>query len=171
MNAPEYPQRVWVAPGFARLCIFVLGESWYGHYEGDLATDDGYIRAYLEGKVVDAMYTRLANATGLKKQAFWRSVMFTNFVQRTGPTRDHRPTSEQYRAATRRLASLLEAHRPLGVWILGKEQSRYSEPVVRSAGIPAEVAPHPTSYGLKNAVLRESWAALLAKAGKSEHGV
>lgn len=165
MNSAEYAERVWIGPGFASSRILVLGESWYGDYEGDLVTDDGYIRAYLDGTIVDAMYTRLANATGLGKQAFWRNIMFTNFVQRVGSLRDARPTPTQYRAATQRLASLLVVHRPLGVWILGKEQSRHSEPVVMSAGIAAEVAPHPTSYGVRNAVLRESWSALLAKTG------
>jgi len=158
-----YPERVWVGPNFQRLGILVLGESWYGDFTNELATDDGYIRAYLGDRVVDALYTRIANGVGLDKKSFWLSVMFTNYVQRVGPTRQDRPTQDHYRVAAIRLARLLAEHSPRGVWILGKEQSLYSEPIVQMAGVPVEVVAHPSSYGVKHETLRASWEALLAK--------
>ncbi len=162
-SEPTQSEKVWLGPEFPSVRIFVLGESWYGDFTDDLETDDGYVSAYLAGKVTDALYTRIANATGLGKARFWRSIMFTNFAQRVGPTRDHRPSEEHYRSATQRLSRLLVTHSPRGVWILGLEQARYSEPVVRSHGIPVEVTVHPSSYGVKHATLRAGWEALLSK--------
>lgn len=159
----NYPEKIWIGPTYAYRRIFVLGESWYGDFPDDLATDDGYIRAYLEGRVPDAMYTRMANACELEKNQFWESILFTNFVQRVGATRDFRPTSEHYRTACARLARLLEEHTPCGVWILGREQGSHSAPVVERAEIPYVVSAHPASYGVKNATLGASWKALLAK--------
>lgn len=159
-----YPERIWIGPNYASQRIFVLGESWYGDFPGDLVTDDGYIRAYLEGRVTDAMYTRMANACELEKKIFWEGILFTNFVQRVGATRNFRPTPEHYRTASARLSRILEEHTPRGVWILGLGQGAHSAPVVERAGIPYEVTAHPTSYGLKNATLGTSWKALLAKA-------
>jgi hypothetical protein len=166
----DYPENVWIGPEFDTTGVLVLGESWYGDFPDHLATDDGYISAYLAGEVTDPLYTRIANATGLRKPRFWRSVMFTNFVQRIGPTRGHRPTEAQYKRAAPRLAHLLELHKPRGVWIIGKEQAAYTEPVVLDAGIPVAVSPHPTSYGVKHEVLRAAWDALLHKiTGQHEH--
>lgn len=59
-----YPEKVWIGPNFQSLGIFVLGESWYGDFTKELVTDDGYIRAYLDGRVVDSLYTRIANGVG-----------------------------------------------------------------------------------------------------------
>jgi hypothetical protein len=162
--AVTYVERIWIGPAYSSRRIFVLGESWYGDFQDDLATDDGYIRAYLNDRVTDALYTRIANACEMEKQAFWEGIMFTNFVQRVGATRDRRPSAEQYRDAGVRLARLLKEHAPRGVWILGREQARHSEPVVQAAGIPVEVTAHPTSFGVKHATLRASWNALLEKA-------
>ena len=159
----SYPESVWIGPAYSKLRILVLGESWYGDFPDDLITDDGYIRAYLGGRVTDAMYTRIANACGLKPSEFWNGIMFTNFVQRLGATRDSRPTIEHYREACIRLARILEEHRPRGAWILGLGQGEHSAPVVARAGIACEVSAHPTSYGLKNATLGASWKVLLAK--------
>ena len=160
----SHPERIWIGPTYSKLRVLVLGESWYGDFPGDLVTDDGYIRAYLEGRVKDAMYTRIANACELERRQFWNGVMFTNFVQRVGATRDFRPTAEHYRDACDRLAQLLEQYTPRGVWILGIEQGKHSAPVVQRAGIACEVSAHPTSYGLKNATLGASWKVLLEKA-------
>jgi len=104
----------------------------------------------------------MANAEGLKKDDFWHAVAFTNFVQRVGNTRMCRPTRTQYVEAQVRLNNLLMQHRPKGVWIFGKEQSVYSEPVVRAAGISCVVSPHPTSRGVFNEQLREDWKQLMA---------
>lgn len=158
-----YPERIWIGPHYSNRRIFVLGESWYGDFPGDLATDDGYIRAYLKGRT-DAMYTRMANACEMAKEEFWESILFTNFVQRVGATRTARPTTQHYRNACERLARILMEHKPCGVWILGLGQGTHSAPVVARAGIPYEVSAHPTSYGLKNSTLGASWKTLLVKA-------
>ena len=159
----SHAEKVWIGAGYSELRILVLGESWYGDFPDDLVTDDGYIRAYLDGRVTDAMYTRIANACKMSRSDFWNGVMFTNFVQRVGATRESRPSSEHYKDARVRLSRLLEEHTPRGVWILGLGQSEYSAPVVERAGIAYQVSAHPTSYGLKNATLGASWLALLAK--------
>ncbi|MEO8410437.1 MAG: hypothetical protein ABI478_07685 [Propionivibrio sp.] len=158
-----YAEKIWVGPEYPRLRILVLGESWYGDYPDDLVTDDGYIRAYLDGRVKDAMYTRMANACCLKPNDFWNGIMFTNFAQRVGDTRDSRPSSEHYKGACARLARILVEHRPRGVWILGIGQAEHSARVVERAGVACEVSAHPTSYGLKNAVLGASWSSMLTK--------
>jgi hypothetical protein len=159
-----YPEKIWEGSAFVQHRIFVLGESWYGDYSDELVTDDGYIRAYLAGRVVDALYTRIANACQLSRQDFWDGVMFTNFVQRVGATRDLRPTRQHFDAAGARLAGLLDDHQPRGVWILGVGQAEYSAPIVERAGIPFEVTAHPTNYGVENATLYASWNSLLEKA-------
>ncbi|HRH14198.1 MAG TPA: hypothetical protein PK225_07575 [Azonexus sp.] len=158
----SYPERIWVGQNYESLRVLVLGESWYGDYEGDLVTDAGYIAAYLANKQPDRMYTKMANATGLGKKKFWDSVAFTNFVQRVGATLDCRPTSQQYLDAQDRLRRLLSELVPKGVWILGTEQGAYSEPVVRAAGIACTVSPHPTRRGVTNAWLGEGWCKLMA---------
>ena len=159
----RHPEKVWIGPKYEEQRIFVLGESWYGEFSDELVTDDGYINAYLAGQQVDAMYTRIANACRLPKAEFWNAVLFTNFVQCVGSTRDNRPTVENYREASGRLSALLELHKPAGVWILGIGQSVYSAPIVQNAGIPHETSAHPTSYGLKNLTLGDSWRRLLGK--------
>jgi hypothetical protein len=164
-----YAEKLWIGQEYPKRRILVLGESWYGDYEDDLVTDDGYIRAYLGGLVKDAMYTRMANACCLEPNDFWNGIMFTNFVQRVGDTRKSRPNSDHYKDACARLARILEEHKPLGVWILGIGQAEYSAQVVEQAGIACEVSAHPTSYGLKNAVLGASWSSLLFKAGVLKH--
>ena len=153
-------ERIWIGPNFPRSGIFVLGESWYGEYTDDLVTDDGWIRAYLDRQVPDRMYTRMANACGMTRHQFWESVMFTNFVQCVGTLRENRRSAVMYAAAQSRLMALLESHRPRGVWVLGMGQADYSVPVIERAGIVAEVTPHPTSYGLSNAALGQSWKRL-----------
>ena len=163
-----HPERFWIGPNYSDRRFLVLGESWYGEYAGNLVTDDGYIRAYLEGSQPDPMYSRIANAcmedsSLLARRKYWNAVMFTNFVQCVGETRANRPTIAIYKAARARLAGLLVSHKPSGVWILGKEQSEYSAPVAKEVGIPVEVSAHPTSYGLNNSALGASWKALLAK--------
>jgi hypothetical protein len=159
----SYPERVWIGPHYESLRIFVLGESWYGDYRGNLATDAGYIAAYLADKQIDRMYTKMANATGLGKRKFWESVAFTNFVQRVGATLDCRPTPQHFLDAQDRLRRLLSKHRPKGVWILGTEQGAYSEPVVRAAGVACAISPHPTRHGVTNAWLGEGWHDLMTK--------
>lgn len=160
----SHPERIWIGPTYSKLRVLVLGESWYGEFPGDLVTDDAYIRAYLEDRVTDSMYSRMANACELERKEFWNGVMFTNFVQRVGATRDSRPTPEHYKEACNRLARLFEDYSPRGVWILGLEQGKHSAPVVQRFEIACGVSAHPTSYGLKNSTLGASCKALLRKA-------
>ena len=162
-----HPEKIWIGSTYQTRRIFVLGESWYGDFSNELVTDDGYIHAYLDGRVKDAMYTRIANACKIQKAEYWQSIMFTNFVQRVGATRKSRPTTDHYKSASARLANLLVVHKPVGVWILGIGQGEYSAPIIKSAGIPYEISAHPTSYGLKNSILGSSWSALLRKVNSS----
>ena len=111
------------------------------------------------------MYTRMANACGMTKEMFWNGIVFTNFAQRVGPSRTHRPTDRQYHEAIPRLQRIVLEQKPRGVWVLGLEQGKFSVPAIQSAGIPCEVTAHPTSYGLTNQKLGESWRRLLAKIG------
>ena len=151
--------RIWIGDNYQQDRIFVLGESWYGDYVDN--TDAGYVALYLDGKLKDSMYTRMANACGLSRHEFWHRIAFTNFVQRVGDTRDDRPTKAMYEEAKMRLEKLLIQLPPSGVWVLGKEQSEYSGPIISKAGIPFAVTPHPTSYGLTNVKLGESWLKLM----------
>jgi hypothetical protein len=164
----SYPECIWVGPRYHEERIFILGESWFGDFEDELATDDGYIAAFLAGAQRDRLYSLLAEACGPDTRTFWESVMFTNFVQRVGPTRDHRPSKSQYSEAKDRLYRILVEKQPRGVWVLGKEQGRYSAPVVRDVGIPVEVVAHPSSHRGEKSVLlerlRASWLELRANA-------
>jgi hypothetical protein len=160
MHSSSPPERIWIGSSFAKTCTFVLGESWYGEYKGDLVTDAGWIQAYLAGEVADGMYSKIANATGLSRSAFWESVMYTNFVQFVGSAATSRPTTAMYRDAQPRLSRILREHRPLRVWVLGTEQSAYSVPVISGEGITYEVAPHPRRPGVTNQQLGNSWATL-----------
>ena len=150
---------IWIGSTYSQNRIFVLGESWYGDYADN--TDVGYVTNYLNGQQIDRMYTRMANACKLSRTDFWHQIIFTNFVQKVGQTRKDRPTKIQYLEARSRLEELLRLHKPRGVWVLGKEQSEYSSPVIAKAGIPYEVSAHPTSFGLTNEALGNSWNALL----------
>jgi hypothetical protein len=166
----SYSERIWVGPRYHDERIFILGESWFGDFEGDLATDDGYITAYLAGKQPDKLYTTLSEACGPDRHTFWEQVMFTNYVQCVGPTRDYRPTKAQYLEAQDRLHRILVEMQPRGVWAIGKGQGKYSAPVVRGLGIPVVVVNHPASHRGKKDILHEglraSWQELRAKAAK-----
>lgn len=153
----------WIGDRFAETGVLVLGESWYGDWGAEHNSDKGYVQAYLDGLLADAMYTRMANACGQSREMFWHQVMFTNFVIWAGALRTHRPTTHMYLDAYVRLERLIEQYRPKGVWLLGKGQAEFSSHVLMRMGIPFEVTPHPTSYGVKNEVLKESWMALQGK--------
>lgn len=158
-----HQESIWIGPSYQIKRIFILGESWFGDYADDLATDDGYIRAYLAGRVPDKLYTRIANGCGIEKREFWESVMFTNFVQRVGSTRDSRPTQKQYDEACERLSRILAEHAPHGVWVIGQEQAYYSKPIIEKAGIPVEVISHITGNQVPHVEVLKSWNALLKK--------
>lgn len=154
-------EKIWIGPGFGESGIFVLGESWYGAYSDELVTDDGWIRAYIEERVPDKTYTRIVNAFQTSRRQFWERVMFTNFVQCVGATSKSRPSSTMFLEAQPRLRRILEAHRPRGVWILGKMQSKYSAPIIQQMGIVAQVTQHPT-YASHDTI-RSSWSELESK--------
>ena len=73
-----YVERIWIGPAYSTRRIFVLGESWYGDYQDDLATDDGYIRASPMTALL-MRYTRIANVRD--RSSVQEGIMFTNFVQ------------------------------------------------------------------------------------------
>lgn len=109
------------------------------------------------------MYTRMANACELAPREFWERILFTNFVLRVRDVRADRPTQQMYRNAGPRLRQILSSFRPRVGWVLGKEQSEFSVPIIREARIPFEVVAHPTSYGLKNAVFGASWKKIVER--------
>lgn len=159
----QFSDRPWIGKDFGAKRILVLGESWYGDWGASYNSDSSYVAGYLAGELRDLMYTKMANACGMSRQTYWDSILFTNFVTWAGTHRTDRPTKSMYEAAIPRLERLLQEHAPKGVWILGKEQSEFSAPVIRHAGIACEVSLHPTSYGLRNQLLSESWQRLQAQ--------
>lgn len=154
----------WIGDNFEARRIMVLGESWYGDWGAGYNSDHSYVAAYLAGELRDGMYTKMANACGMSRETYWHGILFTNFVTWAGSHRTDRPTRSMYKASALRLEKLLQQYKPKGVWILGKEQSEFSEPVVRQACIPHEVSLHPTSFGLRNQALGESWFRLQSRA-------
>lgn len=154
---------IWVGHEYQAKRILVLGESWYGSFPDQLATDSGYIAAYLAGRVTDRMYSKMANACGPSRNEFWQSIAFTNFVQCIGEEAGSRPTDQAYKDAKPRLADLLKLHQPQVVWVLGEEQAKYSSPVIESMDIPVEVAWHPMRIGCTSSMLNRSWGKLLSK--------
>ena len=63
IDAPDETE-IWIGDRYRETGILVLGESWYGSYPDRLATDAGYIDAYLARQVEDRMYSKLAGMTG-----------------------------------------------------------------------------------------------------------
>ena len=152
----NYPDKIWIGQAFCRSGVFVLGQSSYGCYEGDIATDDGYIKEYLSGRIHDAAYDRWARASGKSKCEFWNNVMFTNLVLWTGPKRNPGPTDKQFKNAKVRLNAILDEHKPKALWIIGKTQSRYSVLVATERGIKSETV----AIRASNEDFAESWSSL-----------
>jgi hypothetical protein len=141
----DFPvSRVWKGRDFDRTRILVLGESWYGSYEGELNFDHGWVSAWLRGEVRDDMYTKMARGVGLGNDDLWHSIAFTNYVQCVGPDRKHRPTRAMYDAGAIRLRAIIEEFKPRVVWLLGKEQAVHSSTVVGDFGLPSVVSKHPS---------------------------
>ena len=159
---------IWIGSNYraASKRILVLGESTYG---SDPALAD-YIPTWIRREVRDTTFARIFNgfsgahtsrAKDAEREAFWASVAFYNFVTRSvGPTRKHRPTEADYRAAQAPLEAVLRDYSPTGVIILGTEQAEYSAPVVQRLGIRCVTTRHPTSYGLPTNVLTDAWRQL-----------
>ena len=156
-------ESIWIGNRYSDTRVFVLGESWYGAYEGDLATDAGWIQAYLEGRVTDRMYSKVANSCAMSRESYWHDVAFTNFVQCVGDIPSSRPSHEQYLDSQPRLRNLLTTLSPRAVWILGEEQARYSRPVVDEMKLISEVCWHPSRVGVTNERLAVSWRTLVSR--------
>jgi hypothetical protein len=149
--------------------LLVLGESWWG----DVEPLSDFVPKWAAGRVRDHTFSRLFNAcsglhtetaTAEQRLAWWHTIAFYNFVTGSvGDLRGDRPTRAHFDAAAAPFTALMAEIRPRGVWILGKEQAQHSAPLVAAAAIPFEIAPHPTSYGLRSETLRESWTALNAR--------
>lgn len=159
---------VWVGQDYeaSEKRILILGESWYAQLE----SLSEYIPKWAAKKIRDNTFSRIFNASSgfhtskAKEQEilrFWNSIAFYNFVVGTvGESRKHRPTKVQYEISRTSLQSVLEVLKPKGVWILGRGQAEYSMPIVSAMGLKHEVVAHPTSYGLKAVVLKDSWLSL-----------
>lgn len=146
--------------------VLVLGESWYGEIE-DLSD---YIRRWAARSIGDRTYSRIYNSGAAKHTSkskpadllqFWNQIAFYNFVPGSvGPTNGSKANKTHFKAAAAFLPPVLDELQPHGVWILGVGQAEYSRPVIEAAGIAHEMAPHPTSRGLRSIVLQDSWRAL-----------
>lgn len=169
------PERFWRGDHFASTRILVLGESWY---DEDVHLSE-CIRAWsacARGANADRTFARIAwtingsttrpRDAALRLQA-WQAVAFYNFAGNVGPDRSCRPTAQRLRDSCIPLSAVLAEIKPQRAWILGKEQSAYSGPVIRAAGVAVEITPHPTSFGLRNADLAASWQRVLA-AGEAQ---
>lgn len=142
-----FPRTVWIPEGWHQKSprILILGESGYGDF-GEYQSCGAWVAAYLKGDVTDRMYTKVANASGMGKDAFWRSVAFFNFVEHVGGGRDVRPTRELYEAAKQSLDVMLSTLQPNAVWVWGKEQGKYSAEVIARHGIAFEIVAHPSGF-------------------------
>ena len=137
--------RIWIGDRYAEHRLLILGESYYGQYEGDMETDEVYLREHVAGRQPDKMYEKMEQALGLTAAQLWHQCIFTNLV--TGSIGDtYRATAkvDQFKAGLPRLRELLRRHGPARVWIMGKTQSKYSGRVVDEFGARWVACYHPT---------------------------
>jgi len=151
--------------------VLVLGESTYG----EDSRYSQYVPSWCRGELSkpDRTFSRIFNAfsgaktssaNNKKREAFWASIAFANFVQESvGSTNKDKATPKHFRIAAKLLPGYLRHISPRGVLILGKGQAEYSEPIICSEGIPCVVCPHPTGYGIKTTILQVAWNELQAK--------
>ena len=154
--------------------ILILGESWYGPVE----PIHSYICRWINRTTQDRAFSRIFNAAsghntysaGLaERRLFWAHISFYNFVPGSiGQTILSRPTINQYLEGARALPMILNKLRPHAIWVLGKEQSKYSEPVIEKYCVEShnciyEISLHPTSRGVRNSTLQESWLHLKSR--------
>ena len=161
----------WVPDGWRTKAhrVLVLGESAYtGGSPPENALAANWVPAYLREEVRDPLYSKVANAisgptqgNGLKaRHDFWNTVAFANLVMLAeGSLPDTEPSAAEYRAAAGFLGAILDDLRPIGVWIWGIRQAKYSRPVVDRAKIANVVVAHPVRGYSR--VLAESWQELL----------
>jgi hypothetical protein len=145
---------VWIGSEFysAGNGILVLGESTYG--EDELLTVS--IPRWIAGER-DQTFSRMFNAysswrtetaTRMQRDAFWASLAFCNFVQKSiGSTCDDWPDNTRFTAAALVLPSVIEQVRPTGVLVLGTDQGKFSRPIIEAAKLPCVVSPYPTRPG------------------------
>lgn len=145
--------------------VLILGESTYGEDPRLFQ----YVPSWCRGELPkpDRTFSRIFNAfsgtktspaNNAKREAFWATIAFANFVQKSvGSTNKDKATSKHFRIAAKLLPGYLHHIRPRGVLILGIEQAKYSAPIIRAAGIPHVACPHPTGYGIKTTILQAAW--------------
>lgn len=167
----EYSYNMWKGQHYSLSAnrVLVLGESWYTPEE----PLSSYVPAWASGRITDVLFSRLFNdcsglrresATTAQRLAWWDTIAFYNFVPGSiGPTTRSRPSRAQYESGATRLSGLLIELAPYAVWIIGKQQSKYSFPVVRDKGIASIVVNQPRS-GVSSEKLRLSWAEVRAAA-------
>ena len=164
---------IWIGPEFDAPTngVLMLGVSTYG--EDTPLTE--YIQNWCSGHLTVLTFSRLfsaiigsatSSATPAEREAFWATIAFANLIdQVVGPTRDHQLTPKHYRYGAAALPDLLQRLKPRlrGALILGREQSKYSAPVLRDAGVPFVVSRHPIARGVPAAELQTAWNELQAK--------
>lgn len=154
----------WVGCKIPSERILILGESWYGPL--DLLSE--YLMGWCKGSVRDYLFSRIFNAaSGFhtetasidQRTGFWNSVLFDNFINfSVGPTRECRPNATHFKAAACSFQKRLDELHPHAVWVLGKEQARYSVPILEKDNYPHVVSSHPCGRGVTTKSLTEAWA-------------
>jgi hypothetical protein len=158
----------WIGSEVSSRRVLILGESWYGE-ESDNLFD--YLSGWCQRTKRDYFFSRVFNAasgfhtktaTDPQRAAFWNSVLFDNFInQSIGQTRDCRPDESHFKAAARSFPNRLQALHPNAVWVLGKEQARYSVPILKEVNCPHVVSPHPCGRGVTRESLKNAWMKLI----------
>lgn len=135
-----------------------------------------YVPCWIDQKVSDYTFARIFNAfygashgtntekaTVTQRSAFWEEIAFYNLViGPLGSREDRDGIQRMYQCGIPQLEEVLKALEPGGVMILGIEQGKYSEPVVKKLGIPCVVTAHPTARGVSTATLTAKWNKLVA---------
>ena len=150
-HTPYDGSRIWIGDHFDKHRTLVLGESYFGTYEGDMETDEAYLREFVAGRQYDKLFEKICRSLGMDRGEFWHQVAFTNLVIGSiGPTGASTAKEDQFRSGCPRLAALISTYKPERVWILGKGQGRHSGRVCKAAGVRYEVIGHPTGKNNMN---------------------
>lgn len=164
----DLPHDIWVGSYYSSTTprVLILGESVYGSGEPLRP----YLERWIQGKLRDHTFGRIFNAFSAshtsraaitERRGFWDRVIFYNFVVGTvGPTRKHRPTETAYKASRESLEGVLSEYKPMGVVILGKEQSQYSRKIIEGSGVRYKILPHPAAWGIRTELLTRGWKEL-----------
>jgi len=167
MNNQSYDgSRIWIGDHYDKHRTFVLGESYFGSYEGDMETDEVYLREFVAHRQEDKLFEKISRSLDMSRSEFWHRVAFTNLVIGSiGPTGAATAKNQQFRDGCARFSDLLAKYQPQRVWILGKGQGHFSGRICAAAGIPYEVIAHPTGKNNMRAPvlpehIRHSWNVL-----------